>query len=311
LAICIVERSHDLVRRIQSGLLAFAFALAFALAHFAAPALAAEQGAVERLGQDAYVLIGKSGNVVILPGRDGVLLIDDERETDVEEIKAAVKQVAPNGNVRYVINTHWHLDHSGGNEAFASAGATLIAHRNVRTRKSTEQFMSAYNRRIPAAPAAALPTIVYDDRLELHIGDETVQLRHTPRAHTDGDTLVRLEQANVLHMGDVFFNGLFPFIDRDSGGDIKGLIQSVDVGLAMADDKTKVIPAHGDPTDKAGLLAYRNMLHDVATRVQTMAKAGKTIEQIREANLTAPYKLDGNSDRFVSAIYDSFAAKPR
>jgi glyoxylase-like metal-dependent hydrolase (beta-lactamase superfamily II) len=169
--------------------------------------------------------------------------------------------------------------------------------------------MSAYNRRIPAAPAAALPTIVFDDRLELHVGAETIQLRHTPHAHTDGDTLVRLEQANVLHMGDVFFNGLFPFIDRDSGGDIKGLIKSVDVGLAMSDDKTKVVPAHGDITNKAGLQAYRDMLNDVATRVQAMVAAGKSVEQVREAKLTSAYKLEGDADRFVSAIYASFSAK--
>ncbi|GIL38433.1 MBL fold metallo-hydrolase [Roseiterribacter gracilis] len=284
-----------------------ALSLALTLPVLAMPQLAAAQA--EKLAGDAYVLIGKSGNVVIVPGRDGALLIDDERETDVEEIKAAVKQVQPNGVVRYVINTHWHLDHSGGNEAFATAGATIIAHRNVRARKSTEQFMSAYNRRIPTAPATALPTVVYDTSLELHVGIETIQLRHTPRAHTDGDTLVRLEQANVLHMGDVFFNGLFPFIDRDSGGDIKGLIQSVDVGLAMADDKTKVVPAHGDITDKAGLQAYRNMLNDVATKVQAMIGKGKTIEQVREAKLTAAYKLEGNGERFVDAIYQGLTAK--
>lgn len=281
--------------------------MALALALLAVPAFA--QGTVEKLSGDVQLLTGKSGNVLLVPDRGGVLLIDDERESDAEELKAAVRQVAPNGSVRMVVNTHWHLDHCGGNEILAKDGAAIVAQRNVRARRSAPQFMSAYNRTIPAGSPASLPTVVFDDRMTIYAGDETVQLRHTPNAHTDGDTLVRLEQANVLHMGDVFFNGLFPFIDRDTGGSIQGLIKAVDIGLSMSDDKTKVVPAHGDVTNKAGLQTYRNMLNEVATQVQKLAAAGKTLQQVQDAKLTDRYKLEGNGERFVAAIYDSYTRK--
>lgn len=278
-------------------------ALAFAL--LVRPADAQEPGTVEQLAPEAFVLLGKSGNVLIVPGKDGALLIDDERESDADEIRTAVKRVTQADTVRMVVNTHWHLDHSGGNAVFASQGAVIVAQRNVRARRATEQFMSAYNRKIPPAAPDALPHVVFDDRLELYSGNETVRLLHVPAAHTDGDTLVKLERANVLHMGDVFFNGLFPFIDRDSGGSIQGLIKAVDAGLALADEKTRVVPAHGDLTDKAGLLAYRRMLQDVLTRVQALRKAGKTLAQVQAATPTANYRLEGNAERFVAAIYDS------
>jgi cyclase len=261
---------------------------------------------VQKLAPGAWVLIGKSCNVVIVPGPEGALIVDDQGARDFDETMAAVRQVST-GPVRYVVNTHWHLDHSGGDEAFARAGAVIVAQHNVRVRRGSAQFMPAYNVHIPASTAAALPAVVYDDRLELHVGDETISLRHAPGAHTDGDTLVRIEGANVLHLGDVYFNGIFHFIDRASDGGIKGLIRAVDMALAMSDDQTRIVPGHGPVATKAELKAYRDMLQDVCDRVGRAIKARKTMAEIVASKPAAAYRkgMEGEEDRFVEAIYDS------
>jgi cyclase len=262
---------------------------------------------IRQLGPNAWVLMGTDGNVVIVPDASGALLIDDERPADVAEMRAAVKTLT-DGPIRYVINTHWHLDHSGGNAALAEAGATVIAQTNVRERLSTDQFMAAYNSHVRASPPIALPAVTFDQDLTVHFGDETLNLRHTPHAHTDGDAIVRLEGANVLHMGDVFFNGLFPFIDRSSGGGIEGLIAAVDTALTLSDDQTRIVPAHGEIATRAGLQAYRAMLVDVRDRVKTQIAAGQSLAEVRDSHPAAAYRLDGDADRFVEAIYDSLTA---
>ncbi|BCW88280.1 hypothetical protein sos41_14190 [Alphaproteobacteria bacterium SO-S41] len=258
---------------------------------------------VATIAPGVRLLSGTSGNVLIVDGPTGALIVDDERATDIAEIEAAVGA----GPVRIVINTHWHLDHSGGNEAFAKAGATIIAQRNVRLRRRTDQFMAAYNKTIPAAPADALPSVVFDAALDVYQGGETLHLTHAPNAHTDGDIIVRLEKANVLHLGDIFFNGLFPFIDTGSGGGIQGLIAAVDTALALADAKTVIVPSHGAIADRAALQAYRDMLADVSAKVEAGIAAGKSLEEIRDSHPAAPYQdhLQGDADRFVTAIYES------
>ena len=183
-------------------------------AALAAASPAADEPELRQVGPGVWVLIGTSGNVLIVPSPQGALIVDDERATDHAEIVAAVAKVSP-APVRVVVDTHWHLDHSGGDAAFAHDGAVIVAQREVRVRRSSDQFMPAYNRTIPAAPPEALASIVFDDTLELHAGGETVGLRHAPHAHTDGDTIVRLEHANVIHMGDIYFNGICQFIELD------------------------------------------------------------------------------------------------
>ncbi|NJC41702.1 glyoxylase-like metal-dependent hydrolase (beta-lactamase superfamily II) [Brevundimonas alba] len=279
-----------------------AAALALSFSDPAASAHNAEN--LQQLAPTAWLLTGRDGNVLIVPEASGVLLVDDERPRDLEEIFAASRSLSP-GPVRYVINTHWHLDHSGGNAGLADHGAVIVAHRNVRMRLGTDQFMAAYDRTIPASPEIALPSIVFDHALTLHFGGETIQLRHTPMAHTDGDTLVYLEGANVLHMGDVFFNGLYPFIDRSSGGGIQGLIASVDTGLVMSDGETQIIPAHGPTANRAELQAYRAMLVTVRDKVQAGIDAGRTKGEIIGDRPAATYALEGEEDGFVSAVYDS------
>lgn len=270
----------------------------------AGPVAAQEPETLRRLAPTAWLLVGTNGNVVIVADDQGVLLIDDQLPSDLDETLAAARAASP-GPVRYVVNTHWHLDHSGGNAGLARLGSVIVAHRNVRKRLGTDQHMAGYDRPIPASPAVALPTVTYDTALELHFGHETVRLHHTPFAHTDGDSLVYLEVANVLHMGDVFFNGIFPFIDRSSGGTIQGLILAVETALALCNADTRVVPAHGAVVTPAELQAYLDMLIDVRDRVQARIVAGDTREEIVALRPASAYSLEGDANRFVAAIHDS------
>lgn len=271
------------------------------------PTVAQSVPAMEPLSENAWLLTGRNGNIIMVSGDRGVLLIDDQRAADVEAILAAASSLST-GPVSMVINTHWHLDHAGGNAALGEAGAVIVAHRNVRERLSTDQFMIAYSRQIPASAPVALPVVVYDSEMDIHFGGEIVRLRHTPLAHTDGDSLVLLETANVLHMGDVFFNGIFPFIDRSSGGSIQGLIRSVDAALEMSDAETRIVPSHGALATRVDLLAYREMLQDVSDRVQFAIDRGEALDAILAARPAGAYPLQGDADRFVAAIHDSLTA---
>ena len=292
----------QIMTRLFTGLLA-----AVTLVWSAGPTVAQQTPELQQLGETAWLLTGRSGNVILVPGERGVLLIDDQRGSDMEATLAAARSLSA-GPVSMVVNTHWHLDHAGGNAGFGEAGAVIVAHRNVRERLGSDQFMAAYNRTISASPAIALPAVVYDSEMDIHFGGETVRLRHTPMAHTDGDSLVFLEAANALHMGDVFFNGIFPFIDRSSGGSIQGLIRSVDVALSMSDANTRVVPAHGALATRAELQAYRDMLQDVSDRVQSAIDRGETLDAVIASHPAAAFRLQGDADRFVAAIHDSLTA---
>jgi glyoxylase-like metal-dependent hydrolase (beta-lactamase superfamily II) len=261
---------------------------------------------VRQVAPGAWVLEGHSGNVLIVPDAGGTLIVDAERAGDVPEILAAVAKVS-RAPVTRVIDTHWHMDHAGGNETLAQQGATIIAQRNVRLRRSSVQYMPAYKVTIPAGSEAALPKIVFDQRYAVKIGGETVSLRHAPAAHTDGDTIVWLERADVVHMGDVYFAGIWPFIDRASGGSIQGVIAAVDSVLARADGRTVVVPAHGPIGDKAALAKYRAMLGAVRGRVAKGIAAGEGLDQVVAGKPAAAFRegMEGDEDRFVAAVYDS------
>lgn len=179
-----------------------------------------------------HLLTGAGGNIVASAGSDGVFIIDDQFAPLSGRIRAALETLGP-GPLRFVINTHWHGDHTGGNEALGKAGAVIVAHDNVRTRMSTGQLLRGDM--VPAAPGAALPVLTFGSEASLHLNGDDVRMLHVARAHTDGDALVKFERANVLHMGDVYFNGLYPFIDAESGGSIGGVLAAVERGMALSE----------------------------------------------------------------------------
>ena len=251
-------------------------------------------------------LEGSSCNVVIVPSDDGLLLIDDQRGRDFEETRAALDQAFHLPVVR-IVDTHWHLDHAGGNGRFAETGALIIAQVNVRKRLAEPQYMSAYKQLVAASPGIALPRQTYYTQMTFSFGRETVRLVHVPHAHTDGDTLVKLDQANVIHMGDVFFNGMFPFIDLDSGGSIQGVIRAVDTALRMSNDRTRIIPGHGAVATRGDLLAYRAMLGAVTGNVRHQIAIGHDLGIIVGSKPAAAYKLEGDEDRLIAAIYAGYA----
>ena len=270
--------------------------------------VAAHSIAVQPLGGGVGWLEGTSCNVLIVPGEKGVLLVDDQRSGNVDETHSAIDQ-AYHLPIVEIVNTHWHLDHAGGNARFAEQGALIVAQANVGKRLKVSQYMSAYKKLVPASAPEAWPRQTYDRAMTIRFGTEAVRLVHVADAHTDGDTLVKLVHANVIHMGDVFFNGIFPFIDLDSGGSIQGLIRAVDRALAMSDAATRFVPGHGAIATRAELAAYRAMLADIAANVRRQIRQGHDLGAILASRPAAAYKLEGDEDRFVSAVYAGYASR--
>jgi glyoxylase-like metal-dependent hydrolase (beta-lactamase superfamily II) len=292
------------------------FALALAL--FASPAAAQQDFAkveikVERLAPGVAVLFGAGGNIGLSFGVDGNIIVDDQFAPLTDRIVAAVASVDPDP-VRFVINTHWHFDHTGGNENFGKRGAVIIAHDNVRARMSTEQFLAALNQKVPPSPKDALPVVTFAEGVTLHLNGDTLHVRHVANAHTDGDALIHWAKANVLHMGDTFFHkGSFPFVDLSSGGSIDGLIAAVDHGLQMSNPGTKIIPGHGPVATRQDLVAYRAMLADIREKVAAGIRAKRTLAQIKASAPATRYGMpDGfiKPDQFVEAVYNSLRTPP-
>ncbi|MFZ5653861.1 MAG: MBL fold metallo-hydrolase [Pseudomonadota bacterium] len=233
-----------------------------------------------------HMLTGEGGNIGVSIGRDGTLIIDDQYAPLAAGIQAALADL-DGGSPRFVINTHWHGDHAGGNEAFGRAGAVIVAHQRVRQALMEERSIPLFDLHQPPAPRAALPVVTFAERMTLHWNDQDLELVHVPAAHTDGDAIVHFRSAKVLHLGDIFFNGFYPFIDVDSGGSIRGMIAAVELGLALADADTKIIPGHGPLGDRAALAAYRDMLVQAEAAIGRLHAAGKSLEEIVAAKPTA------------------------
>jgi glyoxylase-like metal-dependent hydrolase (beta-lactamase superfamily II) len=185
--------------------------------------------------------------------------------------------------VRFVLNTHWHGDHTGGNENLGGAGSLIVAHENVRKRMSVEQFIAFFGRKVPAAPDVALPVVTYSESVSFHLNGEEIRCYHVPPAHTDGDSIVHFQNADVIHMGDLFFNGGYPFIDLDSGGSMAGIIAAADQVLAVAKDGTQIIPGHGPMARKADLQTFRDVVVTLRDRVKPLVAAGKTLAEVQAA----------------------------
>lgn len=256
-----------------------------------------------------YVLVSPhGGNVTVSVGEDGTFLIDDQLGTRSEIIQAAAKEIN-NQEIKFILNTHYHFDHSGNNEFFGEQDAIIVAHDNVRQRLSTRQFITYFKREMKPMAKAGLPSVTFSDNMTLHYNNDDIRFIHTPAAHTDGDVIAHFTKANVIVGGDLLFNGFYPFIDTEHGGSIKGLIAGADVLLGIARADTVIIPGHGAIMNKADLQAYRDMLATITSKVEVAIKAGKTLEQTIADQPTADFdKHSGDgiipSDAFVTVIYN-------
>ena len=261
----------------------------------------------EKLSPTTFVLFGAGGNVGVSVGEDALFIIDDQYAPLSPKILAALKQLSDKP-IKFVLNTHWHGDHTGGNENMGKGGALIVAHDNVRKRMSTEQFIALFKSKVPPSPKVALPVVTFSTDVTFHINGDEVYGFHVPKAHTDGDTVVHFKKSNVIHMGDVFFNGWYPFIDVSSGGSPEGVIAASDRVLAMSDDNTKIIPGHGPVAGKGDLKAYRDMLASVSGRVKALMKEGKKLDEIKAAKPSAEFdekwgKAFIKADAFIEMLF--------
>ncbi len=243
-----------------------------------------------------YRLLGSGANVTASVGPDGILIVDCEFAPMSAKLKEALDKLGP-GPVRYLIDTHWHGDHTGGNADFARSGTVIIAQANVLARLMAPQVMPYFNLKADPAPPEAWPRITYDSAMTLRFNGEDLQLFHQGDAHTDGDTVVFFPKSNVLCMGDLFINGLYPIIDVGSKGNIDGYFPIIDRAIALANDSTRVVPGHGPVGSKRDLAFYRDMLLTIRDRVARMRAQGMTLEQIEKANPSKEFDAAWASDR--------------
>ena len=254
-----------------------------------------------------YMLMGEGGNIGVSVGEDGTFIIDDQYAEMTDKISSALGAVS-GSTPRFLVNTHWHGDHAGGNENFGKKGSIIVAHENVREALKVEKSIPAFNMVKPPSPKEALPLITYQREMSLHLNGDDLRLYHVANAHTDGDSIVHFSKANVLHTGDVFFNGFYPFIDTASGGSIAGMIAASKKLLDLADENTRIMPGHGPLASKAELQAYHDMLVTAEANIAALKKAGKSVEDVVAAKPTAG--LDGEwgdgflqPDVWVSIVY--------
>jgi cyclase len=261
----------------------------------------------QKVAEGVYMLQGSGGNIGLSVGEDAAFLVDDQYAPLTPKITAAVKALTDKP-IKFVLNTHWHGDHSGGNENLGTAGTLIVAHDNVRKRMSTEQFIEFFNSKVPASPKVALPVVTFNDTVTFHLNGEELHAFHVPPAHTDGDSVVHFKKADVIHTGDLFFNGMYPFIDVGSGGGIEGMIAAADRILGMAKDTTKIIPGHGPLATKADYKGFRDMLAKVRDAIKPLVAAGKTLEQVTAAKPTAALDATWGTgfmkpDPFTAIVY--------
>jgi cyclase len=261
-----------------------------------------------------YMLEGEGGNIGVSAGEDGVFLIDDQFAPLSQKIMTAVKAISEKP-IRFLMNTHWHGDHVGGNENFGKAGTVIIAHDNVYKRMSVGGAITMLKQNYAPYPKAALPAVSFSQSATFHLNGDDVTSTHLPPAHTDGDSFVRFTKANVIHTGDVFAAYRYPFIDPESGGSVKGVLRAIDAMLPMIDDNTKVIPGHGGLSSKKDVLAYRKMVAAAIAKIEPMVKSGKSLQQVLDAKPLAEYDAEWGkfrkTDAFVEIVYSGLSPKKK
>jgi cyclase len=244
--------------------------------------------ATQRLSDTVSVLFGEGGNIGLSTGPDGVFIIDDGFAEYSDKLRAAIARIS-NQPIRYVINTHWHFDHAGGNEYFGKAGSIIIAHDNARKRLKSGAYLETHDVDVEPAPDEALQVLTFNDTITLHLNGEAAEVHYVKPAHTDGDAFVWFRDSNVIHTGDLFLNGVYPLVDYSSGGTIDGSIAAIDTLLAIIDDQTRIIPGHGPVGDKMDLQAFRDMCETLRDRVAVMKERGMSIEEVIAAPPTTDF----------------------
>jgi len=301
------------MHRISPGVSALAFALGLTGATLGSSLPAAAQDwdtvSVESVpvAGSVHMVTGRGGNLAVSTGPDGIFLVDDQFAPLTPKIQAALRKLHEKPT-RFVLNTHWHGDHTGGNENFGRSGSMIIAHREVRERMRVPQVQTLRGRTVPASPTEALPILTFTDDLRFHLNAEEIHVFHVPSAHTDGDAIVHFLGSDVIHLGDVFFNGFYPYIDLDSGGSVAGMISAQDRVLERATESTKLIPGHGPLGTRAELQSARDMLAAVEQRVRTAIDAGDTLETLQSKAPLAEFetKWGGgfmSSNQFLAIVY--------
>jgi cyclase len=266
-----------------------------------------------KLTDTLYLLTGPGGNIALLVGKDSVFLVDDQIAPMTPALKKTIAQITPKP-VRFVFNTHWHGDHTGGNAVLGQDGAVIVAHDNVRKRMSTEQFREMFKRKVPPSPESALPVITFADSISFHLDGEDIAVFHVDPAHTDGDSIVWFKKADVVHTGDTFMSLGYPFIDISSGGTTDGFLRAADRVLAIAQPSTRIIPGHGSLADRNRLKTWRDMVATIRDRVQALVKQGKTLDQTQAAKPSAEFdeswgKTFITAPQLVEAIYRDLTRK--
>ena len=262
-----------------------------------------------QLSDSIYMLKGAGGNVGISTGEDGLYIIDDQVRPVTSQLLQAIRSISEKP-IRFVINTHYHADHTGGNETIGGTGAVIIAHDNIRKRMTTEQISIFMGNSTPPYAKDALPVLTFNDRMSLHLNGETATAYYVANGHTDGDSIIHFPISNVIHMGDMYFNGLYPYVDLDAGGSIQGMLAAADLALSLADESTRIIPGHGPLATLEEMKYYREYLLKATANVQSLIEQGMDLQQIIAAEPTKEWdeilgKVWITPPQFVTFIYNS------
>ncbi|MEQ1606825.1 MAG: MBL fold metallo-hydrolase [Pyrinomonadaceae bacterium] len=264
----------------------------------------------QKISGNVYMLQGQGGNIGAIAGPEGILIVDDDYKAVSQKLSAALKDLG-SAIPKFILNTHWHGDHTQGNDFFGSQQSIIIAHANVRKRLIDPPVI--FGQKTPPYASHALPMLTYTESMSIHLNGEDITLRYYPNGHTDGDSVVFFKNANVVHLGDDFFVGRFPFVDIDSGGSVQGMINNVSSLLKTIPPDAKLIPGHGSLATTTDLQAYRDALSETAKIVEDQMKAKKTLDEIKKTGLPKKFESFGGgfikTDRWIETVYRSYSQK--
>lgn len=264
----------------------------------------------QKVNGNVYMLQGQGGNVGAVVGPEGILIVDDDYKAVSQKLSDALKELGA-ATPRFVLNTHWHGDHTEGNDFFGKQMSVIVAHANVRKRMMDPPMI--FGRKTEPYSSHALPIVTYSESMTIHLNGEEITLRHYPNGHTDGDTVVFFKKANVIHFGDNFFVGRFPFVDIDSGGSVQGLLVTLDSLIKTAPADAKLIPGHGPLATIEDLKTYRNIIADSSKIITDAMKAGKSVDEIKKTGLPESFKAAGSgfikTDMWIDIVHRSYSKK--